>query len=181
MCFSQFVKRSGHLSIIRNKALRSSWALSIQPNLPVANGTAFSENSKKKTTSCDIPNFRKFRSESFLSFQLCSRIFQNFRSEIQLLLDFLEIFSRNICSIRHHFQIFGTFCRMGSAPLLQSHSLALANHTATLVSTVVYFSICILRAVWGLLGSLQHCYTSHWFIHTLNGLQADGSCFVRCF
>ena len=125
--------------------------------------------------------FENFVLKVFFLFNFARVFFQNFRSEIQLLLDFLEIFSRNICSIRHHFQIFETFCRMESAPLLQSHSLALANRTATLVSTVVYFSICILRAVWGLLGSLQHCYTSHWFVHTLNGFRADGSCFVRCF
>ena len=52
--------------------------------LPVANGTAFSKLSQKKTTSRGIPKFGKFFPGSFLSIQLCSRNFWKLFREISV-------------------------------------------------------------------------------------------------
>ena len=78
--------------------------------LPVANGTAFSRISKKKKGQPHevYPNFPKnFFSESFLSIQLCSRIFGWMVrvSEIQQFPEFLETFSGNFSTIYLCFQI----------------------------------------------------------------------------
>ena len=49
-----------------------------------------------------------------------------------------------------------------------------------LVYTPVYFVTCTFRAIRGLIGNLQPCYTGHWFSHSYNSLCTHNSRFVLC-
>ena len=109
------------------KQQRRIWVLSIQPKvqfefrqLPGASGTAFSKISKERRTWRGIPKFGKLFPGSFLSIQLCSPNFLNFRLSCSHFGNSTVsgIFLGNFCTICCCFQIFETFGSLnGNRPL----------------------------------------------------------------